>query len=297
MKKVIIHFIVLSIILQASLKIYSQDIAIDSIFRSSFEIFPFENIEQIGGITMEGNVYLNSDTSLVRVILEDDYGVQYMIFETYPLICPDLYVDFTIHCDETCLLEQTNPSSIIIQVADATLNLKSFHYTKDLKENAAEERYKAKRNLDAEKIETMNQLIPSYNMNWVAGDNTLVAMYYDQKRNLFGDEYNLRGFDYYAGGVFETLGHSTYPKADPDLVKIFDWRERHGANDSLSLYWIEDNLTTGWLTSVKNQGSFPGCFAFGPASVVEALANIYSNQFFDYDLSEQYLISCCNNCS
>lgn len=102
---------------------------------------------------MEGDVHLNSDTSLVRVILEDDFGSQYMIFETYPLICPSLYISFTGYCDETCFLEMINPSSIIIQVIDASLNLKSFYYNTDPKENATEERYKAKRSLDAEKMQ------------------------------------------------------------------------------------------------------------------------------------------------
>ena len=109
MKKVIIHFIVLCFILPASLKIYSQDITIDSIFRSSFEIFPFDKIESISSMSIEGEVYLNTDTSLVRVLLEDESGVQYMILEFYPLICPGLYQNFSTHCDETCLLEQTNP--------------------------------------------------------------------------------------------------------------------------------------------------------------------------------------------
>jgi hypothetical protein len=71
-----------------------------------------------------------------------------------------------------------------------------------------EQRFEAKRTKDADKIETMNQLIPDFNMNWVAGDNSLVAMHYDQKRKMFGDGYNLKGYDYYDGGVFEFIGHN-----------------------------------------------------------------------------------------
>ena len=201
----------------------------------------------------------------------DDNSYQYIIFETYSLICPDLYVNFSDHCDETCFLEQVNPNSIIIQVFDASLNIKNFHYSTDPKENASEERYKAKRSMDVTKIASMNQLIPEYNMNWVAGDNSLVAMYYNQKRNLFGDGYNIRGFDYYMGGIFEALGHRPYAKASPNLVRDFDWRNRHGANDSLSLYWDGDTTGTGWLTSVKNQGVEGTCYAFGPLGATEGL--------------------------
>jgi hypothetical protein len=241
------------------MKIYSQEISIDSTFKSSFEIFPFNQIDKIGGINVEGEVYLNSDTSLVRLILEDDDGFQYMIFETYSLICPNLYINFKDSCDETCFLEQVNPNSIIIQVIDATLNLKSFYYSTDSKENASEERFKAKRALDAEKIETMENLIPTYNMNWIAADNAEVAMYYYQKRIIYGDGYNLKGFEYYGGGVFEFLGHRDYPKVDPDLVRSFDWRNRHGANNPQSDYWDGDNYGTGWFSSVKNQGECGSC--------------------------------------
>jgi hypothetical protein len=296
MKNLMISFIVFFLISLDPIKIYSQEIEIDSTFKSSFEIFPFDQIQNLSGITMEGDVHLNRDTSLVRVILKDNNGFQYMIFETYSLICPNLDTNFSNHCDETCFLEQVSPYSIIIQVIDATLNLKSFFYSTEPKENALEERYKAKRSFDATKIETMNQLIPIYNLNWVAGDNSLVALYYDQKRTLFGVGYNLRGFDYYTGGVFEALGHRPYPKANPDLVRNFDWRNRHGANDSLSLYWDGDTEGTGWLTSVKNQGDEGTCYAFGPVGASEALTNVFTNSHVDFDLSERYLVVCNSHC-
>jgi hypothetical protein len=123
-----------------SSSLQAQTIQIDSLITSDGEIFPFENINLISSITVEGNVNFNHDTSLVRVILTDDNGFQYMILEEYPLICTNLSITFNNHCDETCLLEQVNPNSIIIQVSNATLNLKSFYYTTEPKENASEER-------------------------------------------------------------------------------------------------------------------------------------------------------------
>jgi hypothetical protein len=295
-EKVIIQFILSCFILLASLKIYSQEITIDSIFNSNYEIFPFDKIDNIWGISMEGDAHLNSDTSLVRVILVDDQGVQYMIFETYPLICPGLYTWFPNHCDETCFLDNVNPSSIAIHVVDAILNLKSFYYNTDTKENASEERYKAKRSLDAQKIDTMNKLIPTYNMNWVASDNPIVALYYDQKRRMFGDEYDLRGYEYYYDGVFEFLGHRIYPRIDPEMVKEFDWRNRHGVNEPGSSYYNGDIYKAGWLTKAKNQGVIcNSCWAFAAAGVTEAIANLYSGQHLDYDLSEQDLLSCGNS--
>ncbi len=293
MKNLLITLIVSFSIYLAPIKIYSQELQINSKFTNDTIIFPFRNIENISSITMEGNVHLNNDTSMVRVVLEDENGFQYMIFETYSLICPNLFIEVNSHCDETCLLDQVNPYSIIIQVIDAELNLKNFYYTTEPKENSSEERYKAKRSLDANKIEVMNQLIPSYNMNWTAGDNDIVAEYYDQKKLMFGDGYNLRGYDYYSDGVFEFLGHRNYTKVDPHMVWKFDWRDRHGVNDPSSRYWNGDSDKAGWLTGAKKQKNCKSCWAFAASGVTEAIANLYSAQHIDYNLSEQDLL--CNS--
>ncbi|MBP6872838.1 MAG: T9SS type A sorting domain-containing protein [Bacteroidales bacterium] len=94
-----------------SIPAIAQSIQIDSTFTTDAEIYPFENIELISELLIEGDVELNSDTSLVRVILEDENGFRYMVLEAYPLICPE--IDFTVqgHCDETCALDMVNPQS------------------------------------------------------------------------------------------------------------------------------------------------------------------------------------------
>jgi len=89
------------------------------------------------------------DTSLVRVILEDEYGIKYLIFEAYPLICEDLDFSLKDYCDETCFLDQLRPYSVIIQVIAAELELKYFSYSTEPKENPVEQRYEAKRAMDA----------------------------------------------------------------------------------------------------------------------------------------------------
>jgi hypothetical protein len=278
--------------LNVSSNLFGQEIQINANFTSDTVLFPFEHIDIISSMKMEGNVYLHHDTSLVRVILKDKTGYQYMIMEAYPLINEDSVFTFPSHCDETCFLDQIHPYSIIIQIVDGTLNLKNLYYDTDHKDNAAEDRYKAKRDLDAAKILTMNRKINSYNMNWTSNDNGLVSKYYEQKRHIFSDGYNLLGFDYYKDGVFEFLGHSEYPKVDPDLVRHFDWRERHGANDPSSPYWDGDTLGTGWLTSVKDQGNLSTCWAFSANGLAEVIANLFANDKLDFDLSEQQLIAC-----
>jgi hypothetical protein len=211
-------FLALSCLLVAPIK--AQTIQIDSTFTADGEIFPFENIEIISGLSAGGEVDLNSDTSLVRIILVDENDIHYLVFETYPLICDSLDFVFTNHCDETCSLDQIHPYSLIIQVIDAELELKDLNYETDPKQDPESLRYQAKRDKDFEKIEALNQNIPRYGMNWTAGDNGVVEKYYDQKRLMFGDGYNLLGYDYYSGGVFEFLGHFNYPQIDPEIVHV-----------------------------------------------------------------------------
>ncbi|MBP6872379.1 MAG: hypothetical protein KBC43_10270 [Bacteroidales bacterium] len=289
-----ILFLALSFLIVTPMK--AQTIQIDSTFSTDAEIFPFENIELISELLIEGDVELSSDTSLVRVILEDENGFRYMVLEAYPLICPEN--DYTVqdHCDETCALDMVNPASVIIQIIDATLDLKSFSYETEAKENAETARYTAKRELDADKIEAMNQRIADFGMNWTSGDNSIVAYYYESKSAMFGEGYNLLGYDYYAGGIFEFLGHRNYPKVDPDMVWHFDWRDRHGANDPQSPYWDGDLLGTGWLTSVKDQMDCGSCFAFSTIGTVEALANLYAVSVLDLDLSEQRILCQTGSC-
>ena len=50
----------------------AQTIPIDSTFYTDGEIFPFSPNDTIYGLSISGHVTLQSDTSLVRVILTDD---------------------------------------------------------------------------------------------------------------------------------------------------------------------------------------------------------------------------------
>jgi hypothetical protein len=215
-----------------------------------------------------------------------------MVFEAFPLIESEMEFSFSRVCDESCFLDWIYPYSIKVQIENADLEISTLFYEEDDQEDLSQLQYAAKKAMDYEKIETLNARIPEFNMNWTAGDNNLVEMYYEQKKFLFGEAYNILGYEYYQGGVFEFLGHRDYPKVDPDLVRQFDWRDRHGANDSLSDYWDGDTCGTGWLTSVKDQGGNPICYVYGANGVTEALANVFNAHQWDLNLSEQDLYLC-----
>jgi len=286
-----ILFVALSCLFVAPMK--AQTIQIDSTFTSDGEIFPFDTIQALSELLADGEVSLSSDTSLVRILFVDEDDIHYLVFEAYPLICESLDFSFTQHCDETCYLDQVHPYSLIIQVIDAELELKDLYYDTDPKQDPENQRYEAKRDKDFEKIETLNHNIPAYGMNWTAGDNSVVEKYYDQKRFLFGEVYNLLGYDYYYNGVFEFLGRQDYPKVDPDIVWEFDWRNRHGIDDPSSGYWDGNEDKAGWLTGAKDQNSCGSCWAFASVGVTEALVNLFTARNLDYDLSEQDLL--CND--
>jgi hypothetical protein len=237
MKTLIQKISALILILAVSSNLFCQEIEFDLTFTGDTVLYPFENMESISEMTLDAIVELSSDTSLVRVVLEDQNGIQYMICESYPLISSGPVISLENYCDETCYLDQVNPTAIIIQVIDAEILLKSLYYSKDPKENPIEERYKEKRRKDAEKIQIMNDQIALMGMNWKAGDNSWVSTYYDDKRLIFGNEYNLSGYDYYSNGVFEFIGRNDYPHVDPSLRSKYDLVfEYIGQGDSLSAF-------------------------------------------------------------
>ena len=61
--------------------------------------------QSIYGIGVSGNIQFYSDTSLVRIIVADTTGLEYMVYETYPMIDTVWNFSFTQKCEETCFLD------------------------------------------------------------------------------------------------------------------------------------------------------------------------------------------------
>lgn len=103
---------------------FSQEIELNLNFTGDTVVYPFENIEIISELSMYGDIEFYSDTSLVRLILEDVNGFQYMIYESYPLISTRSNFTAEEYCDETCALDDCHPYSLIIQVTGAEIFLR-----------------------------------------------------------------------------------------------------------------------------------------------------------------------------
>lgn len=278
-----------------SLNSYSQNtITIDTTINTDCEIFPFQTGDTIYSLRLNGQAILNSDTSLVRVILSDEGFDDYMIFETYPLISDNDTVVIENKCDETCYFDEFLPYSIKFEISDGSIYIDDILCDNEYTDNALMLQVQAKYEMDTVKADQMKITVKEYKMNWKPGTNSISRLYYSDKKRLFGDKYNLLGFDYYKGGIYESIG-SLKSLDTSNLVKTFDWRNRHGANNPDSPYYdYDDSTKTGWLTSIKNQAeplpNCGSCYAHSAIGATEAVINLYYNSHLDFNLSEQELV-------
>jgi len=131
--------------------------------------------------------------------------------------------------------------------------------------------------------------------------------FYQIKKNLFGDEYNLLGLDYYSGGIFlsNRLIHRSIDNSN--LTKSFDWRTKHDSNLETSKYWdgypdkylfngewrIDKN---GWVTRIRNQNGTYACNIFSSVASFSTVINLYYNTHLDalykLRLSEKQVYNC-----
>ncbi len=138
-------------------------------------------------------------------------------------------------------------------------------------------------------------------MIWFADTNILSKKTYQEKKEIFGHKYNIRGFDYYVGGVFDSEPLEFLAPQDFTLISEWDWRTRHGADTEGSPYWDDDpdpgETGNGWMTSMKNQyyqhGLCKGlCWAYEALAQMESVANLFLNQHKDYNLSAEHVLDC-----
>lgn len=314
----IAFFIVQSILISSAFcqtPIFDETIIVNQTFTADDTIFPF-NDESIYGIGVSGNIQFNSDTSLVRILIADATGLEYMIYETYPMLDTVWNFSFTEKCEETCFMDGFAGNSVFIQIVNATLQITQFDFTTTSVSDATTLQSQAKAACDELKIEKLSAFIHAKDMIWFAGETVYSTMYYKDRVNFYGQKANTYGFEFYTGGIFEIYGMiGGYQDPTYNIVSDFDWRSRHGANDVNSFYYDGDENGSGWMTDIRCQtgcwvsGNWEcitqsectalggiwratgACTAFGNISAVEGISNLYFNQHVNFDLSEQQLAS------
>ena len=274
---------------------------IDKSFTVSQQVYVFSGDQKIYGLTVSGSGKLHGADGLIRIILVDSDGRQWLAYEGYPLLADDDTVRVTDACEETRYLDGIQPLRLEIQLVNASFLIDEIAtidepFAPDF--DVAKERKRLRDQAETEKISRINARIKQKGLKWKAGQTSLSKMWFEEKRKLLGsgEVASLQGAEYYVGGVYETKpGRGTVVRAAPSgsgVIEDFDWRDRHGANRPGSPYYDGDPSGSGWITPVKDQGTCGSCWAFAAVGSIEALVNIYFNQQIDLDLSEQDLLSC-----
>ncbi len=269
--------------------------------------FPLNDMPAIYGLSISGHSQVNSDTSLVRVLLVDNQGRSYLVYEDFYLTASNMA--FQDMAFETAYLDSVTPDKLKIIIRDATLYLNdvSFSYGDEavIRNSGMDRKVLAKTQQQTQEeymIDRWNEYIEANDGLWFAGKTALSGLPYETKKSVLGatsDAYQSDGLEYYVGGIFymrsyddssknrfivDSIPISVIPSSNT-YVESFDWRNRHGRN---------------WMTSIKNQlepvqidsvGN-GGCWAFAACATVEAKINLQFNQLLEYDLSEQELGSC-----
>ncbi|MBE6321248.1 MAG: hypothetical protein E7075_09855 [Bacteroidales bacterium] len=269
--------------------------------------FPLNDMPAIYGLSISGHSQLNSDTSLVRVLLVDNQGKSYLVYEDFYLTASNMA--FQDMAFETAYLDSVTPDKLKIIIRDATLYLNdvSFSYGDEAvtRNSGIDRKVLAKTQQQTQEeymIDCWNEYNEANNELWFAGKTALSGLSYESKKAALGatsDAYQSDGLEYYVGGIYvmrsyddsstnrsivDSIPTSVIPSYNT-YVESFDWRNRHGRN---------------WMTSVKNQKEPDnpnsigngGCWAFAACSAIEASINLQFNMLLEYDLSEQELGSC-----
>ena len=289
MKKPAILLLTL-ICLHASAQITTYNI--NRTFSCTDTIQPFGINANSYGISIDGGGQLLSDSAFIRVVLVDSNGNEWLVYERNSLYSTEANNQFQGAAMETAALYNVVPSSIIVTLCDATLylaNAKSNRtFTNKNVVTAVTDSVFHAKNLQI--VERINAKLSAHKKAWRADTTFLSNLRYRDKKVMFGNDLpNLQGWDYYAYGYYSPLNDNT-PPASNNIVKEFDWRTRHGSQNTGSYYYNSDG--SGWIPRWRYGQGANECWAFSVLYSVEAIVNLYFNRPLNDELSVQNLISC-----
>jgi len=202
-------------------------------------------------------------------------------------------------CEETCLLNNIEPYQLSIQLIDASIYVDYLTYLDQGFENLEYVRDSLIRAKISEKVDKINEIIEEKRLPWYAGETPMALKTFQEKLDYFGTTAlpYLQGLEYYVGGFFVILPLEDDQNANRSytITDEFDWRNRHGANDSSSLYYDGDPTGSGWIPNRREGQYCYDCWAFAPVYTTEAIENLYYNEHIDENLAEQNIISCLND--
>ncbi len=253
---------------------------------------PFSSNIRSYGISIDGEGQLLSDSAFIRVVLVDNNDNEWLIYERNSLYATEESHQFQDAAFETAALNNITPSSIIVTLCDATFCLSRIKNNRTSIDShqvsAISNAVFLEKNLQI--VDRINAKLSAHKKAWRADTTFLSNLKYRDKKAMFGNELpNLQGWDYYAYGYYSPLNDDT-PQASDNIVKEFDWRTRHGSQNSGSYYYNPDG--SGWIPRWRYGQGANECWAFSVLYSVESIVNLYFNRQINDELSVQNLISC-----
>ena len=255
---------------------------------TSFNYRPSNFPKIIYSFSIDGQISIEKEDYLVRVLLSDANGKEYLVMESYKEIRGNVPSQFEDYSEESFRLDGISIDSIKVYTRGVSLQIKGLRCLTEKesleKNNSILTNYRKKQSLE-DNVRRINEYNEKNRKLWYADVTWLSQQSYEVKKRVLGfnDNCSTRGIEYYAGGIVEIDEEEQYTRShtrtSTSYVDEFDWRKRHGKN---------------WLTTVKYQGHSNYCYFFTCVGAVEALTNLYYNQKIDLDLSEQELASCSN---
>jgi hypothetical protein len=102
---------------------------IGNTFTSDTVLHPFNQNYYSYGLNITGSVHLNSDSSMVRVVLfsvNNNEPFEYLVYEGNKLLIPSGDSTLDKASEETCLLNYKRLDSIKLEIIDASISLTNF---------------------------------------------------------------------------------------------------------------------------------------------------------------------------
>ena len=245
---------------------------------SQNEQITLADMPPIYALSVSGSVNFTSPSGYVSVLLVDELGHEYMVYESYPLLTESNSFDVDHMAFETAVLAGVKGKSVKVNVRDCLFNLQSL--TADYSNQSTYARTASVVRAEQAKVlvDQLNHNLEKQQYAWRARVTAVSKLPYEQKKQMMGlDLSRLPGFEYYSGGIYCTpdvlRGEIQAAHNDTVLCKFadIDWRNVHGKN---------------WMTPAKFQTA-QVCWVFGAIGGVESYINRYYNQILDLDLSEQ----------
>lgn len=258
-------------------------------------------IPVISDLAVTGNIKFDEGRfAFVRLVLEDDLGDDYLIFEENKWFSKEPEFHFTDRCIETKMLDNVHPIRIKVICKNANITINELSYTNGITYNE-----KLYQQIHLKQLHAWCNIWNMYNNEngylWYADVDENRHLSYKDIKYSHGnvDDFIPDGIDLYAGGIFvlwdfendsvNPLAKNIIRKAPTSLtssqfIDNFNWRNRHGHS---------------WVTPIKNQTEpyddvygNGGCWAFSACATVESAYRLYFNRIANIDLSEQELGSC-----